>query len=293
MAHPVADIRLARLVHLQASIGDVEQTGLRARWEFGRELLAAREGKGRLPNGYLTRVCKETGTSRAELGFRQQFAERYPDEEQLSNAIRQFRSWFRVVREGLAREAREVDVADVENEPLPAGVHRVVVADPPWQYGNTSTRGAAEDHYRTMTIAELRELPVEERVADEAHLYLWTTNGFLREAFDLIEAWGFTYKTCLTWVKPQMGMGNYFRSSTEHVLFGVRGGLKTRERNIMNWFQEKRGKHSAKPEAFYDLVLRASPGPYLEMFARCRKASQLFCRCSRCRLGWTVWGNET
>lgn len=289
----ILDLGLARLVHLEASIGGAEETGLRARWEFGRELLTARDGKGRLPNGYLTKVCEQTGASRSEVKYRSQFAERYPTEVELATAVASFRSWTDL-REGLKRQpTADIEPSDVENEPLPEGVHRVIVADPPWQYGNTSTRGAAEDHYGTMTIAELCDLPVEERTADEAHLYLWTTNGFLREAFELVDAWGFTYKTCLTWVKPQMGMGNYFRSSTEHILFGARGGLRTRERNIINWFEAKRGKHSAKPEAFYELVQRASPGPYLEMFARCRRESQLFCRCSRCRLGWTVWGNET
>jgi N6-adenosine-specific RNA methylase IME4 len=89
-----------------------------------------------------------------------------------------------------------------------------------------------------------------------------------------------------------MGMGNYFRVSTELVLFGIKGELRTRDRAIMNWFEARRGKHSAKPEGFYDMVQRASPGPYLEMFSRCRADRQLVCRCSKCRLGWQVWGNE-
>lgn len=166
-------------------------------------------------------------------------------------------------------------------------LYRTVVADPPWRYGNTSTRGAAENHYPTMTIEELCDLETNGRrvadcVADDAHLYLWVTNNFLREAFAVLDAWGFAYKTCLTWVKPQMGMGNYFRGSTEHILFGVRGSLRTAERNLVNWFEAPRAKHSAKPDCFYDLVEKASPGPYLELFAR------------RARLGdWHYWGNES
>lgn len=154
------------------------------------------------------------------------------------------------------------------------------MADPPWRYGNTSTRGAAEDHYPTMTLADLQDLPVTDWAKEESHLYLWTTNGFLREAFSVMDAWGFTYKTTLVWVKPQMGMGNYFRSSTEYVLFGVRGGLQTLVRDQLNWFTAARGRHSAKPGAFYDIVERSSPGPWLEMFARVQ------------RLGWETWGNE-
>lgn len=169
-----------------------------------------------------------------------------------------------------------------------------IVADPPWRYGNTSTRGAAADHYPTMTIEDIAALEVPHKHAgQQAHLYLWTTAGHLPDAFSVMTAWGFTYKTYLVWVKPQMGMGNYFRVSTELVLFGVRGELRTSDRAIMNWFQAKRGRHSAKPEGFYDMVMKASPGPYLEMFARCRLAHQLICGCTKCRLGWQVWGNES
>lgn len=167
-------------------------------------------------------------------------------------------------------------------EPLPPGQFRTIVADPPWQYSNTRTRGAAEDHYPTMTLEELCRLNVSERAAEQSHLYLWVTNNFLLEGFEILAAWGFEYKTCLTWVKPQMGMGNYFRGSTEHVLFGVRGGLKTLRNNQVNWFEAKRTQHSAKPDLFYELVETCSPGPYLEMFAR------------RARLGdWQYWGNES
>lgn len=175
-----------------------------------------------------------------------------------------------------------------------AGLVSTIVADPPWRYGNTSTRAAAEDHYPTMSIDELCDLRVaDERAADDAHLYMWTTAGHLPEAFRVMEAWGFEYKTFLVWVKPQMGMGNYFRVSAELVLFGVRGKLAIEDRSIKNWFEAKRGKHSAKPESFYDLVQQASPGPYLEMFARCRRSQQLICGCAQCQHGWEVWGNQS
>jgi hypothetical protein len=93
----VVDLTLARLVHLEERIGGAESEGLRARWEFGRELLAARDGKGRLPNGYLKAVCAETKSSRSELVYRMQFAERFPTEDELSNALDSYRSWFSVV----------------------------------------------------------------------------------------------------------------------------------------------------------------------------------------------------
>lgn len=276
----VLDLNLARLVKLEERIGGSETEGLRARWEFGRELVAVRDGKGRLPNGYLARIAEETGSSRVELTKRMQFAERFPTEEELRNAVTQFRSWHAIVRDALPARRLELVTDPADLPELEPGIYRTIAADPPWQYDNKATRAAAEDHYPTMTVEQLCELPVEEWAADAAHLYLWTTNGFLREAFTVMDAWGFAYKTCLTWVKPQLGIGNYFRSSTEHVLFGVRGGMRTLDCNQRNWFEAKRGRHSAKPGAFFQLVELCSPEPRLEMFARAR------------RLGWDSWGNE-
>lgn len=189
---------------------------------------------------------------------------------------------------------------------LAPGKCSTLVADPPWRYGNTATRASARSHYDTLSIAQLcgdellpdgTSLPkdvVRPKSADRAHLYLWTTAGHLPDAFSVMDAWGFTYKTYLVWVKPQMGMGNYFRVSTELVLFGIRGEMRTRDMGLMNWFQARRGRHSAKPQQFYDLVAKASPGPYLELFGRCDAANQLAgtCQCSRCRLGWEVWGAQ-
>jgi N6-adenosine-specific RNA methylase IME4 len=164
-----------------------------------------------------------------------------------------------------------------------------IVIDPPWRYGNSATRGAAQDHYPTMSVSELRDLPLlcePFGASVNSHLYLWTTAGFLREAFDLLDAWGYTYKTNLVWVKPQIGMGNYFRVSHEHVLFAVRGDAgRTQRKDLSSWFQAPRERHSSKPDVFYELVEAASPGPYLDIFARPRQ--------TRLAGGdWNVWGNE-
>lgn len=163
------------------------------------------------------------------------------------------------------------------DEPRPTEFPAIVI-DPPWRYDNKSTRGAAEDHYPTMSYDDL--FAIELPSAANAHLYLWVTNSFFEDGFALMRSWGFTYKTCLTWCKPQIGMGNYFRATTEHVLFGVRGTLGTLRKDIPTHFIADRTKHSAKPESFYDIVEKSSPGPWLEMFARRR------------RMGWHTWGNE-
>lgn len=165
-------------------------------------------------------------------------------------------------------------------------IYQAIVIDPPWRYDNRATRNAAEDVYLeeegrdSTTMSQDELLKLELPAADNAHLYLWVTNSFIRDGFELMEAWGFKYKTCLTWCKPQIGMGNYFRSTTEHVLFGMKGKLPTLANNVPTHFTADRRRHSEKPDAFFDLVEHCSPGPYLEMFARRR------------RFRWHVWGNE-
>ena len=157
-----------------------------------------------------------------------------------------------------------------------------VYADPPWPYSNTAARGAAENHYRTMSLEAIRDEPVSQLVADQAHLHLWTTNAFLREAFEVIRAWGFKYKSCLVWVKPQIGMGNYWRVSHEFLLLGVRGNLPFQDRTCRSWQLARRTIHSRKPFLFRGLIEQVSPGPYLELYGREEQPNT----------GWTVYGNQ-
>jgi len=165
-----------------------------------------------------------------------------------------------------------------ETPELPAGTFACIVADPPWRYENESTRGSASDHYDTMPMEELIELEVP--AAENAHLWLWVTNPFLREGFELVEAWGFEYRTTLTWCKPQIGLGNYLRSATEHVLFATRGSLPIERRDVPTYFVADRQRHSQKPDAFFDIVSSCSPGPRLELFSRTK------------RDGFVAWGLE-
>ncbi len=155
-------------------------------------------------------------------------------------------------------------------------------AETPWPYANTVARGTAENHYRTLIIDRIRDEPVQELAADQSHLHLWTTNAFLREAIHMIHHWGFRYKSCLVWVKPQLGMGNYWRVSHEFLLLGVRGSLPFREHTIRSWQLARRTVHSRKPFAFRAMIERVSPGPYLELYGREEQP----------RSDWTVYGNQ-
>lgn len=183
--------------------------------------------------------------------------------------------------------------------------YATIVADPPWPYGAPGRFGVTLEHrpnrdktahshdpihaasrYSVMSIEAIKAMRFD--VADDAHLYLWTTNSFMAEAHEVMEAWGFEQKTILTWVKmksdgtPSMKMGYYFREATEHVLFGVRGRLRLQSDVALPtaYLWPRTPRHSEKPDAFYDLVEQASPGPYLDVFAR------------RLRLGWDAIGDE-
>ncbi len=165
-----------------------------------------------------------------------------------------------------------------ETPPLPTGQWRAIVADPPWPYEGVVVRpdktgprapgterlGAVPFPYPTMAVEDIALLEVEERAAEDAHLYLWTTNKFLEAAYDVARAWGFKPSTLLVWCKPPMGigLGGTFTITTEYVLFARRGTLKAEERIDTTWFGWKRQpRHSVKPSELQELVERITPGP--------------------------------
>ena len=154
--------------------------------------------------------------------------------------------------------------------------------------GFTGTTGSLPLPYPTMKVHEIAALPVADLAAADCALYLWTINAHVRDAYDIARSWGFKPSTLLIWCKAPMGggLGGAFGITTEYFLYARRGSPAER-RTIGSWFRWKRhyinGKpsHSAKPDAFYDLVEQVNPGPYVELFAR------------RARLGWDYWGNES
>ena len=144
-----------------------------------------------------------------------------------------------------------------------------IYADPPWPYRNAKARYSAANHYASMTLDEVAALPVPQLVADRAHLHLWTTTTFLPAALNVLDAWGFTYKSQRVWCKPgRLGMGNFWRVSHELLLLGTRGGLPFHDRGQRSWVEAERGRHSHKPAVFRNAIEQVSPGPYLELFAR-------------------------
>ena len=171
---------------------------------------------------------------------------------------------------------------------------RTILADPPWRFLNRTGKVAPEhrrlNRYGTMSTHEICELPVAEILEPTAHLYLWTPNALLPEALQVMQAWGFEYKSNIVWHKVRKdggsdgrGVGFYFRNVTELIPFGVRGkNARTLApgRSQVNYMASRKREHSRKPDEQYSLIESCSPGPYLELFAR------------GTRPGWTYWGNQ-
>ena len=175
------------------------------------------------------------------------------------------------------------------------GKFGTILADPPWEFQN-STGKIAPKHkrlkrYNTMSLEDIKELPVPRLSAEKSHLYLWVPNAFIKEGIEVMEEWGFKYKTNIVWHKIRKdggpdgrGVGFYFRNTTELVLFGVKG-KKARTlkpgRTQVNIIRTRKREHSRKPDELYKIIEKCSWGPYLELFARGKRKK------------WTSWGNQS
>lgn len=171
---------------------------------------------------------------------------------------------------------------------------RTILADPPWQFQNRTGKMAPEhkrlNRYSTMSLDDIKGLPVADAADDTAHLYLWVPNALLPDGLAVMAAWGFNYKSNLIWHKERKdggsdgrGVGFYFRNVTEVILFGVRGkNARTLApgRRQVNFLSTRKREHSRKPDEQYPLIEACSPGPFLELFAR------------GTRPNWSVWGNQ-
>lgn len=173
--------------------------------------------------------------------------------------------------------------------------YKTIVVDPPWEYGKwgRGTEKATlekkfknQDYelpYESMSVGDIKWLPIHEVADEDCDVYLWTTQKYLPKAFDILECWGFEYKQILTWCKTPrgLGQGGLFVPTTEFILLGRQGKMPKKRRIDTTWWNWKRQKrHSQKPEEFQNIIETVSHEPRLEMFAR------------RKRKGWDVWGNE-
>lgn len=167
--------------------------------------------------------------------------------------------------------------------------YQIILADPPWnESGGGKIKRGADRHYPLMKTKDICELPVPDITDENCHLYLWVTNNHLQDGLDVIKAWGFKYKTAITWVKDRIGLGQYFRGQTEHCLFAVKGMIPYKvidgkRQQAVTYFNAVRKKHSQKPETMREFIEKVSDRDgfnKIELFARERF------------LGWDAWGNE-
>jgi N6-adenosine-specific RNA methylase IME4 len=175
------------------------------------------------------------------------------------------------------------------------GKFGAILADPPWEFKNKTGKIAPQhkktSRYKTLSLEDIKSLPVERVSSKRSHLYLWVPNALIKEGLEVMDAWGFKYKTNLIWRKIRKdggsdgrGVGFYFRNTTEIILFGVKGkNVRTRKlgRTQVNVIETRKREHSRKPDELYKIIENCSWGPFLELFARGK------------RKGWTNWGDES
>tara|TARA_R110000851_G_scaffold282396_1_gene435918 strand:- start:359 stop:904 length:546 start_codon:yes stop_codon:yes gene_type:complete len=167
--------------------------------------------------------------------------------------------------------------------------YNTIVIDPPWaigSFGNTGRKGhkikPMSDNYKTMSIEDIKKMPIKEIATDNAFIFLWTTHTFLPECFDILKEWGFKYHLTLTWDKGR-GLTHFgFHRKTEFCLFAYNGKLnhEVKGKSIHSVMYEYNKGHSIKPDIFYNEIQRKFPQPYLDIFARDE------------RDGWSVFGDE-
>lgn len=175
------------------------------------------------------------------------------------------------------------------------GKFGTILADPPWEFNNRTGKIAPENkrlkRYKTMNLENIKSLPIDRISSKRSHLYLWVPNALIKEGLEVMESWGFKYKTNIVWHKIRKdgesdngGVGFYFRNSTELLLFGIKG-LNARTlkpgRTQINFIKSRKREHSRKPDEIYKIIEKCSWGPYLELFARGKRKK------------WTSWGNQS
>lgn len=308
-AKEIADRAQALEVYVKrGKYGDIlqdhaRQIKLRAERKGG-ELLAEMKAAGGIAEGRPKKNGPPSGpfpesTNLADLGLSKNQSATWQKiasipEDEFEAAVVEAKSERDLLRMAKAREQaeeREVnekkvkETADFSELLELGGIFSTIVIDPPWDRadeGDKNQFGRTQPTYATMPFEAIRNLEVGRLAAENAHLYLWITNRSLPKGFELMKAWDFRMVTMLTWVKPSIGVGNYFRNNTEHVLFGVRGSLPLLRRDVPTAFEAPRveGLHSGKPDIAYEIFETCSPGPHLDMFSRTH------------RKGWATFGEN-
>ncbi|MGD1097560.1 MAG: MT-A70 family methyltransferase [Bryobacteraceae bacterium] len=273
------DLLPSEIVALKRAIEPLERREARERRGHKADLChpaTTAEGQGAAPGDTRDKIARYLGVGRTTIERAEAVvdaAEEEPEEygylvEQMDCSGKGAGAYRRLE---VLRQAKELDATPPD---LPTGPFQVIVADPPWRYDSGNSVP-----YPTMDIEEIKAMPVAEIADENAILWLWATNAHLRVAFDVVEAWGFEYRSLLTWVKDRMGTGEWLRGQSEHRMLAIRGKPVFLHGNHATILEAARREHSRKPEEFYPLVEETCPGGKVELF------------CRQNRTGWRSYGN--
>ncbi len=253
------------------------------KWLIGKRILEDFEkfGKPQYGGKRVENMAKDLGGSSADLWACIRFYRKYLDGVQEL----QDKSWREIWHKYLPETKR---IYNGVIKSLPSGKYNIIYADPPWAYYAGGYKNQSQ-HYDSMSIEEICNLPVKELAADDCILFLWVTFPILPDVFKVIEAWGFTYSTVgFVWVKATkdkkgffFGLGHWTRSNAELCLIATKGKIERKDASISQIIYESVEKHSKKPDIIRNKIIQlVGDLPRIELFAR-QKIN-----------GWSSWGNE-
>jgi len=223
-------------------------------------------------------LARNLNISERTLYYALQLYDKYPDINQIPEGKNI--TWNKLITKYLP--GPKIEEVNIE---LPKGKYNVIYADPPWKYEHPpmgDSNRSIERHYPTLELEKIKSMQIP--AAEDSVLFIWATAPKLAEVIEVINAWGFNYRTCCIWDKKIIGMGYWFRNRHELLLVATKGDFPPPpvESRPPSVYEERRGEHSRKPDYFYQMIEKMYPnGKYLELFAR-RKWNDK----------WTVWGNE-
>lgn len=237
-------------------------------WNLGKRLREDKNFNTKLLQG----LAVDIGVSERTAWYALQTYDKYPELDKIPDGKNI--TWNKLITQYLPEPQRAKEI------PLPKGKYQVIYADPPWEYSNSGISGAAANHYQTMATEDIANMPVP--AAENSVLFMWVTNPLLEDALRVLNAWGFSYKTNMVWIKDKAGQGFYVKGQHELLLICTKGSFTPDSSlYVRSVVEAPRQEHSEKPEVFYEIIEKLYPKRnYLELFARNK------------RKGWTSYGNE-
>jgi N6-adenosine-specific RNA methylase IME4 len=233
-------------------------------------------------------VAKIANVSDNTIARVKKIEEKAPEEvkEKLASGEVSINEVYQEIRKEEKKQQREQDILqqklDIETNKLPElkGVYDVISVDPPWPYGREYDPDGSRvaNPYPEMSIEDIKAIKLP--LNDNSVIFLWTTHAFLKDAFDILNEWGATYKATMVWNKQKLGMGAWLRMQCEFCLVGIVGKPYWQNTKYPDIINEARREHSRKPDAFFNTVNEICAGRKLEYFSR------------EAREGWEIFGND-